>query len=69
MKTLGRRSLVLIVLAILLVALPGCQGKTLEPSNEATPEEIIRTLAPSRLTGVRGMLCIRTISSGWTPRQ
>lgn len=44
MKTLGRRSLVLIVLAILLVALPGCQGKTLEPSAEATPEEIIRSL-------------------------
>lgn len=44
MKTLGRRSLVLIVLAILLVALPGCQGKTLEPSAEATPEEIIRSM-------------------------
>ena len=42
MKRMGSRFLVLMVFAILLAALPGCQGKIIGPSNEAAPETIIR---------------------------
>ena len=55
-----RRFLFLVAAIILTTALAGCQGKVSEPSDETTPETIIRNFGADE-AGVHGMTCMRMI--------
>lgn len=55
-----RRFLFLVAVIILTTALAGCQGKVSEPSDETTPETIIRNFGADE-AGVHGMTCMRMI--------